>query len=453
MVKLRIGYFGMTVTAAVALTAAGCDPGPDEGTQLDQPQTHASVSQSVDQFNATELAPACAVTVNTSKELMIRALSVVEDSVRTKWTGSMTDPKDGAWHFGRLIANMAGTNNPSTFVRNWLASWESDRTINSFVVPARTAIRDLVINPWPKTANGSLDLTKAPMRLLAIVNRIDLRNLSEGHAGEGRFVFGVLGPSGVVLPFSVIMEYRLPASTEADVSKWAQDWHALGALTVGSTAYRNALQRITDRFAGKGVAPSRPNGSAIGQIRTNEIALFQEWELREFQLSATTGLLTEVTVRQEPHLAFNGSATLARFINANQTAILNGTHTVPLSFESQPFRAAASANRFNFWNAPGINSNQARHLLSLNTCSGCHGRETSCPTCEGSTTSPVESRFFFQINPRQAGQVAALSGFLMGRTVPDPVTGQNRTFNDLARRNTDLKNLLCATSSSPATGS
>jgi hypothetical protein len=96
-------------------------------------------------------------------------------------------------------------------------------------VPPKLAMQSLVLNPWPRTADGKLDLRRAPLRLLAIVNRIDSRNLAQGHAGEGRFVFGVIGPQGFPEQFTVIFEFRLPAQTPQDVLDWASRWHALGA--------------------------------------------------------------------------------------------------------------------------------------------------------------------------------------------------------------------------------
>jgi len=38
----------------------------------------------------------------------------------------------------------------------------------------------------------------------------------------------------------------------------------------------------------------------------------------------------------------------------------------------------------------------------------------------------------------------------MGTTAFDPFTGQPRTLNDLARRNTDLRNVVCGPSPSAA---
>lgn len=402
--------------------AAGC--GPQEGVD-DFSTDPEDVSARVE---SSEAALCSAVTSN--KELMITHLAVVNDSVRTRWTGAFTSASDGAWHFGRLMAQMAPAGaNASDFVLAWLRQFAANRTINGQVVPARTAINQ-IINAWPKLASGKLDLRRPPLRLLAIVNRIDLRNLAAGRAGEGRFVFGVLDAAGNPLSFTVILEYNLPATTQAQLLNWANSWHNLGAQTLGSAAYRTALQAITDRFTKRGAMPARVNGSAISQVRTNEIALAAPWELREFRLNAA-GALVETTVAQTSKRAVNGTATLRDFVNQNATAILNGTHVVPLTFAGASFRAGAITNNIDFWRAGGITNNNARHKFSLNTCNGCHGAETNTG--------------FLHVSPRIATQAAALSGFLTGITVSDPVSGAPRTFNDLARRAADLRSLVCAT--------
>jgi hypothetical protein len=379
-------------------------------------------------------AVSCPASIDVEKELMIRNLSVVEDPIRTHWTGSLTDPADGAWTFGRLMTNMAGSRDPEAFIRHWLALWATPQVVvNGFGVAARPSIQ-AVLDIWPKTVDGKgkLDLTRAPLRLLAIVNRMDLRSLADGNAGEGRFVFGVLGPAGTEIPFTISLDYELPATSQSDVDQWARLWYGLGDKQPAE--YNAALQEITDKFAGRNARPSAPNGSALGQLRTNERAIGSPWELREFHIDAATGQLEEAPVAQTPEFTLNGTHTVADFINANETAILARTHVVPLTFEGAPFLGAAAPNpdMFNFWSASGVKSNEARHLFSLATCNGCHS---------GETESGLQ-----HVNPRAAGRVAELSGFLRGTTVHDPVDfSTTRTFNDLARRANDLSGLLCST--------
>jgi hypothetical protein len=369
------------------------------------------------------------------RELMINQLSVVEDPVRTTWSQDPAiNPKAAAWTFGRLMQQMAGDHNASDFTLGLFNKWKTDQTANGFTVTARPAISTLVLNPWPKLPDGRLDLKKAPLRLLAIVNRVDLRKLSQGNAGEGRFVFGVTDSAGNQTSFTVILEYKLPAATQADVVSWAQDWHALGTLPFPSPTYNDALQKLTDRFAGAGIAPTKPNGSSIGQIRTNEIALEGPWQLREFHLGLA-GNIVESTIANEPAQSFDRTATLAEFINTHEAALIAGKQTIPLTFNSAPFRGAATFNSIDFWSATGINNNDARHGLSVNTCNGCHGRETNTG--------------FLQVGVRQKGVKASLSGFLTGEDVTDPVVPSKiRHFADISRRATDLASLACA---APAT--
>ncbi len=77
--------------------------------------------------------------------------------------------------------------------------------------------------------------------------------------------------------------------------------------------------------------------------------------------------------------------------------------------------------RPDFWTATGISSNEVRHKFSLNTCNGCHGRETRT--------------LFTHVKEGAFGTPVGLSGFLTGTTVEDPVDpSTSRTFGDLARR-------------------
>jgi hypothetical protein len=160
------------------------------------------------------------------------------------------------------------------------------------------------------------DLARAPLKLLAIVNRIDLAgNPSYGNVGgaEGRFVFGVLGPGCTARPFTVILEYGVPRRTCASLRDWALAWVALNGMTPGSAAYNAALEALTEQFAHAGADPGKLAGSALDQVRTDENALHPsgaekpQWELREFTLQATpVGIrLREATVKQTPDEQFN----------------------------------------------------------------------------------------------------------------------------------------------------
>jgi hypothetical protein len=316
--------------------------------------------------------------------------------------------------------------------------WLTDQTVNGFTISARPAIQQILLDVWPRTPDGALDLDRAPLRLQAIVNRTDLRNAAAGSAGEGRFVFAVNGQGGFPQQFTVILEYNLPAATPADAATWASLWHGLSSHPFPSEEYNAALEALTRRFSNRGSSPGSINGSALVNLRTNEIALSNvgRWELREFNLSPTTGLFDEATIKETPDLSFNGTQTFADFVNQNAAAIISevpgaNNNTVPTQFEGRPFLAGSVFNDLVVWSGPGIANDDARFHASLNTCNGCHGPEVNTA--------------FLQITPRSPGGTATLSPFLTGTTVTDSA-GQTRTVNDLERRRTDFTGIVCGSS-------
>ncbi|WP_438025694.1 LamG-like jellyroll fold domain-containing protein [Sorangium sp. So ce233] len=422
---------GSTATFPVTLTGTlAVDPGvhriPYSVINPDSPDNFFVASGDL----LYELAEPAGCFVRTGREIFVKHLSVIEDPIRTTFNGPAGDPRTGAWTFARLMEDMAPTPaDAPAMVEQLFSTWLTDQVVNGFTVAARPNIQQVVFDEWPRSPDGSLDLRQAPLMLLGIVNRIDVRNLAEGHAGEGRFVFGVFS-QGFAQQFTLILEYKLPASTEADVLDWANAWHALGSLPFPSEQYNAALQALTTRFTGRNAAPGKPNGSSLAQLRTNEIALTDPWELREFVLSADTGFLRPATVKLTPDLGFDGSARLADFVNQNAAAIIAEQHTVPDAFQGSPFLGGSSINNLTAWTAPGILDNEARHKFSLNTCNGCHGG--------GETGTP-----FLHVNVRAPGNEGTLSGFMTGIDIADPVSGEARNLNDLARRNLDLKALVC----------
>jgi hypothetical protein len=391
-----------------------------------------------------------------SKSLLINDPSVVGtgDPTRTWDPCTGVGTQLGAFTFGRLMTEMANQPmtgiNPSAFVMQWLQTWQANQTINTFNVPARVNINTQIINPWLAASGGaSLNLGLAPFRLLAIVNRLDLRTGSGGYggstgnAGELRFVFGAVLRSGrtcQLLPFTVILEYGVPIRGCVSVRSWAQQWVNLNSLVLGSAAYNAALQAITDQVVLRNAAPGKPNASALNQLRTNEIAIGSPWELRQFNLRAPVDVLHETPVFQTPDNRFNaadpgwsGSTLLDTFITSTPAGA-----TVPTSFLGTPFLGGASPVTGNnvgyFWKTRTLdldpshigNWNDRRFQFSLNTCNACHAGETRTPFTHINPTTPL-------------GSPAALSGFLTGVTVIDPAFGvPTRTFNDLARRQSDL---------------
>jgi hypothetical protein len=436
-----------------------------------------------------------------NKELMVTDIPVVTDPLRTWDPCNPTGNVNGAWSFKTLMkAIRNGDNNGSNIALNaeimldrFLATWQSNQTINSFSVPSRPNINNFLAN-WPVDSTGHHSLDQAPVRLNAIVNRIDLGQApnSPTPAGELRFVFGVTAGTGASgcgnpnQPFNIILEYDVPSSIDA--STWAQEWNALANLLENDspTGYMAALQAMTDQVVTANKCPSCPNGSSLAQLRTNEIELGAPWELRQFHLaiSSTPSNLVETTVSQAPEGSFTGftggpfgappcaqnpngcasnEATVTNFILLNLLQIDNGSYIVPTSFGGVPFLGGSIFNggppADGFWNGdPSVNQAQhkERTIFSENTCNGCHGRE-------------VRTDAFQQVvNNRTTTTPSGLTGFLLGctdgttcqpgapnqcsldtpnlaciETVQDPVFSTiNNSFGDIARRVVVLQGLL-----------
>ena len=186
------------------------------------------------------------LSIDPERSLIVTAPGVVQDPTRTIDPCTSTGNPDGVWTFKHLVSEMvSGTGvDPADFVEQWLMLWTSNQTVSSdFVAAPRSNILARVLNPWPRTASGKLDLDKSPFRLAAIVNRTDLsENLvyGSGSAGEGRFVFGVRDANAAscqFFRFSVIFEYGVEKNGCSGLKDWAQQWKALATHTLGSPEY------------------------------------------------------------------------------------------------------------------------------------------------------------------------------------------------------------------------
>jgi hypothetical protein len=412
--------------------------------------------------------------------LMIRDLGVVTDPARTWDPCTGAGNPAGVWTFNHLMTQMANQPasgiDPAIFAEQWLAHWQVAQTINTHNVPARLQVNNVILNPWPKRPDGHVDLNQSPFRLLAIVSRVDLRRTTSGgggyggsatgnflDAGEARFVFGLVDKrfGCNVSPFAVIFEYRVPKCECELVKSWAQKWVDLAALVPGTAAYNDSLQVLTEQFVRANANPTKPNGSALGQLRTNEISLAGPWELREFQLTQFPfSFLNETTAADTAIDTFNNSVTFDNWILTAVAPALTGPAFqdpipgVPLFFGgnflgSNPqtpntsfFWRVTAAQVPNLSPAGGNNTtNWGRHRASLASCNGCHGRE--------SRPAATVARFVHVDPSTPFGFPATLSEFLTGvNGLPDPQEPGGlplRDFDDLARREIDIQQVAAMT--------
>ncbi|MDI3291764.1 hypothetical protein [Polyangium sp. 15x6] len=352
--------------------------------------------------------------VDAAKELFITDLSVIQDA---RATGL------GKWSFGYVVQEMAKGHDQQEFIKGFMETWLTDQVVDGLTIKARARMEELVLAPWrAKSADGkTYDLAKAPMSLLAIVYRLDLRkklNVGEG-VGEGRMVFNVHGPDGRALPFTMIFEYKLPANRGQTPESWAREFHALGALPFGPE-YNAKLEVLTEKFVSAKSWQGMQPGSVLNQLRTNEIALtFGDatplWELRQFQINSK-GRLLPASVGLTPDLVHDNTPLLADFVRQNERKILDGTHKVGSRFKGEPFNGGSSrvpTNTFT-WQVPGVAEN-LRKAFSIATCNGCHAGETSTN--------------FLHVGKSRNGPETRISNFILETEFP--------------RRVADMKSLAC----------
>lgn len=477
---------GVIVASAVAVLAVGC------GQQS---------SESAPVAFGTSLAALSSRPVDPARELVITDPSVIASPLETTFDPSHPSgmSRAGAWSFGRLVHNMLPAPDresglaASQFVLRWLKTWETAQQPNATVSPAkaRASIRLLLTNRW-KAASGCvspedpatddacvLDFNQAPFKLMAIVYRPDLRVVSnDGTAigGEGRFVFEAIGPTlgvsagNVVVmdpavkaqKFTVIFEYSLPVTQNVQTLHWANRWHELGGKPFGP-AYNALLHTITNGFSGPDQDLRRPNGNALDQLRTNEVALAgarfpatgftaakQFWELREFHLTANG--LEPHTMNLEPARDFDvlrtgntglegtRSAELISYLLANADSVLAGKHKLADGMSANS--ALVGSSPYGAWgklvnpNPPTIAATGVAHDLgsvaipvrdsfALNTCAGCHRHETDTRhfmhiSFVGAMEplDKVDDRTRVGVQPGTPDDAVVLSNFLRGEIEP-----------------------------------
>ncbi len=404
--------------------------------------------------------------------LTITDPNVIEDPARTFDPCTGGNP-NGIWTFWEIMRQMASPNpgsiasDPQTsdFIMDWMSTWMTTITVNNDDVLDRPQINN-IIQSWESFPGGPLDFKLTPWKLIGIINRTDLRGNSGyglSDAGEVRFVFQLIDNNACnPLPFLVILEYGINAPNCDELHNYALGWADLSTMGLGSPSYNALLEDLTRQVILCGMDPSKPNENCINQVRTNEIFIDNGngWRLNEFHLTATGNPLTTATVARNPEISYNrfvlppGSldpgkiAMLAAFANANATQIKDDTYDIPLihPISGDPFLGAKSitgGNPNHFWDADPVGSGNeivndtVRHLISLNTCGGCHGGESRQGGPLAFTHMELTGMFPASVQ---------LSAFLTGgpgSSVPDPAgRGMTWNFNDLLRRQIDFQDFV-----------
>jgi hypothetical protein len=333
-------------------------------------------------------------TIKPFKELTIVHPSVVESADALNTTG--TD--GGALSFRRALKRLAGNQDLNTFTVNWLKTWATNQQLMvggvSRSAEARSSVTRM-LTPFggfwthlPGSTNEApkLDFSQAPFRLLAVVNRVDLRDANKPN-GEARLVYGATFGDKKM---SVIFEFNAPANIAPRA--WANTWHQLAALPFGPTFNTRLIDNVVNVFA-------KPEN--LAQLRTNELQFGTPWDLREFKLLGTPSVLTPAPVAQTPDISFNGAerSKLITWINDNRHDIASSRHVVPANMSGLFSRA--SDNRFSSdpfngtqWLGGATIDPSLRHLFAQNTCNGCH--QSDVPQSPGVVSAALQ---FYHVNP------------------------------------------------------
>src|SRR5258706_11418410 len=390
----------------------------------------------------------CSVNVEPLRSVEIVHPNIVNDARSSNAT-------DGVWSFRRLIENMAPSSSATdtdAFLRGIFESWLTPQTVNGAVTDVRNSAAAMDRFTIPGTSPRQFNLANAPFKLIAVASRLDLRTATT--AGEGRLIFGLANASDPNSPnmetMTLIMEFALPLVAPLDTpAKWAAKWHELDTIdpATAPATFAAKLQEITDKFTVRNAFVGRPNGSAINQIRTNEIRFttFTFWQLREFNMGSN-GFMAPATTKESPNWDFiNRSQEMRDFINQNP--VLNTTTDtsfmslkMPTTFENtlflgvkqnQAVGAVANGGRWDLSDTETQFNSVAIDNFGFLTCNGCH-----------SENKANGDRAFYQVDPTASpgsDGTGRLSQFML---VGDPTKGGRRPA-ELTRRANDMGTLLC----------
>lgn len=337
-----------------------------------------------------------------------RELEIVDDAV--VGDARARNDRSGPFSFRHLVVSLAGNDEDAAeIVGDTVARLGQDSERELLCPWLRESARNGCDESCSACGAHRLDLARAPFRLLAISNRVDLADKPDAAsaAGELRFVFSVThgpgdDPSSTARAMTVIVEYALPGTRTP--SQWATAWHALGSLE--GEPYLEALEDIVRETT---------RGGALAQIRTNAAAGEPDPGMRELALNEE-GRFRPRALRNTPRSELVASEALATFLRDNEDAVRRDLHVLP-----EDMRAARVDARDRAAPAVPITAAPAdvQRAFAAGTCNGCHA------------TSAVDD--VFHVSPFRSGR-AKLSRFLH-----DP---ESPSADDLARRERDLRRRL-----------
>lgn len=402
-----------------------------------------------------------------------------------------TGNRNGVWTFHHLVSCIANTPetgvSPPVLVGRWLDTWANPQqpeglggngTPPGNVAPVRNGAgwADLIAH-WPRLPGSTagpgttadLDTAQAPFRLLAIVNRFDLRESTlygGGSKAELRFVFCAVdtdgSDAGDARDFLVIFEFGVPLLTSSAVHKYARQWAELSRQNLTTAVYLQELEAITESVVKPVAGSTRPNRSNLNQIRTEELHFGQTpWEFREFIIDSNTSnlnlnlhkLKTNTLAKTPDSWVKQRPVGLCRWINSSINDVMSGNYTLPeemgetfdasgLALTRKRLRGAmAQSGGTTNWLAISTEpcNEPARRGFIFNTCNGCHSKD-------GCRQTGSDFSFMTHLSKRPYNKPSETSDFLFTFDPPPDLPPTNRP-DDLDQR---LDKLQRAAEFSPA---
>jgi hypothetical protein len=420
--------------------------------------------------------------------LLIRDPAIVDHlDFQSDPSAQHADSQPGPWSFARLMARafqlkvpLAEEQSFDEKVRKWVKAWS--------LSGGPPALSDLGSkNLW--NAASDPPLSKMPVRLLAVVNRLDLarmgvdsngHDLSEGQIchPEVRFVFAAIPGVGNKPFLELILEFVLPCYSKENFLKYAAGWDLLRNNAPDTPAYLAALE---------GVLESSLSSATDVRLRLN-VTTGRVWDFRQYSFSDQG--LAEAVLDEQPSKLVNllvcaAAYPLGDYIRTNLKSIVDSR---PNYVPSASFKCSATNTELATCQAqltqasqvsltlspellsPDVTKDPAeldaiRFSLSISSCVGCHGWETT--KLPQGNTDDLPPSTFDHVKYREKDAASGLSRFLAGDggtfEVPTPVnapwqvnapqascdSGQVngsiaplRKYNDLLRRHQYLWTVL-----------
>lgn len=300
--------------------------------------------------------------------------------------------------FKQVMQRMLGTSPADTaeIMKAWANTW-AGTNVDS---PPRRDVSEQVFKAWSDDR----------IKLIAVVNRLDLalgmpfdhpRNDDSLNLGEGRLVYQLFDTRDAPLSMTLILEFAYAPldpekGTKDNLTLWADKWQRLRTESEDANAFRDHLRQLVDKFA----VPSQLRRirtdealkwvDAAGNVIGNELWAFRQYDFAGCAESANSSncrpQLIWVALPHTPldEYAESGNERLNFYLGREGVLsdLIDGIHEFgkrdapenPILLD----KSALIPDSGITWGYP-LDVDEARLLMSFNTCNGCHSEFKNDP--------------------------------------------------------------------------